>query len=121
MSKVIRVQESTLADFAHKIVELAGEGYEISGTNEGYPQSFGFGVYTCQMFASEDASKDASVKVDTKADKQEPVEAPQKPSEQRTESTSTSGQETDENAAQSTTGTQKPTARRGRRKATPKK
>ena len=109
MSDVIRVQESSLADFAYKIAELAKQGYEVSGTNQGYPQSFGFGVYTCEMLKA--------------APKQESTEAPQKPSEDVSEAPATNAQETEENAAQATTGTQKATtgSRRGRRKTAAKK
>ena len=121
MSDVIRIQEPSLADFAYKIAELAKQGYEVSGTNQGYPQSFGFGVYTCEMLKGE-------AKASTKpAQKQESVQASQKPSEDVSEAPATNAQETEENAAQEPVGTQKPTSgsttgsRRGRRKTAAKK
>jgi len=121
MSDVIRVQEPSLADFAYKIAELAKQGYEVSGTNQGYPQSFGFGVYTCEMLKGQ--AKGTSESTSKPAQKQEPVEAPEKPSEDVSEAPAANAQETQENAVQEPTGNQKSTtgSRRGRRKTAAKK
>ncbi|QDP60460.1 MAG: hypothetical protein GOVbin1096_88 [Prokaryotic dsDNA virus sp.] len=73
MSKQIeKITGYNLKDFIDKIVEKVQEGYQISETNAGYPQSWGPGLYTCDVEKSSGATE-------------KPVEAPKEPEEGTTE------------------------------------
>lgn len=65
MSKQVeKITGYTLKDFIDKIIEKVQDGYTISGTNAGYPQSWGPGLYTCDMEKSSGASEKPAEKVE---------------------------------------------------------
>lgn len=49
MEQEIKVEQPTLIHFIEKIVELTKLGYVPSKTNQGAPQSWGLGLFTCGM------------------------------------------------------------------------
>lgn len=67
MEKEIKVEQPTLIHFIEKVVELARQGYVPSKTNQGAPQSWGLGLFTCGMVL-----EDSEPKTETKVS--EPVE-----------------------------------------------
>lgn len=99
MSKQIeKITGYTLIDFIEKIVAKTKEGFEIEGTNQGVPQSWGPGLYTCEMSKAEkvaSASKQATVETSedtpedtSSASEDTPEETEKKPTTRRRKKTS---------------------------------
>jgi len=92
MSEVINIQEPTLISFVERIQDLVKQGYVVSKTNQGVPQSFGFGVWVCQMVAEKAPEKTSesvsdSPKQSPKEDEKTSQEASQGASEASTSNT----------------------------------
>lgn len=104
MSNKIRLEEPNLVSFVHRIAELAAEGYTIDDTNQGAPQSWGPGLYTCDMTLE-------SSKSDSKAPEAKTSTEPKETEEKSTEEASEGSEEKSEDKP-------KTTNRRTRRKST---
>jgi len=91
MSEVINIQEPTLISFVERIQDLVKQGYVVSKTNQGVPQSFGFGVWVCQMVPEAPEKTSTSVsdspKQSPKEDEKTSQEASQGASEASTSNT----------------------------------
>ena len=114
MSEVINIQEPTLISFVERIQDLVKQGYVVSKTNQGVPQSFGFGVWVCQMVpeVAEKAPEKTSESV-SDSPKQSPKEDEKTSQEASQESSESSTSNTEGNS------TKKPStrSRRGRKPA----
>lgn len=75
MSKeTIKIESPNLIEFVYDIERKVKEGYSVDDTNEGLPQSWGPGLYTCTV-SKEVAEKPA----------EEPVKAEETSEETKTE------------------------------------
>lgn len=113
MSNKIRLEEPNLISFVERIAKLASEGYTIDKTNQGAPQSWGPGLYTCDMTLEGSEKASDTPKEDTSTSGQV---------EQENSTESVSGASEEESSTDSSTEEEKPkTTRRTRRKSTSKK
>lgn len=83
MSKeTVKIEAPNLIEFVYDIEKKVKEGYSVDDTNEGIPQSWGPGLYTCTLSKEVSASKQETV--ETTEEKTESVteekseEAPKK-------------------------------------------
>lgn len=70
MSKeTIKIESPNLIEFVYDIERKVKEGYSVDDTNEGLPQSWGPGLYTCTV------SKEAAEKVADEPKTETPMKA----------------------------------------------
>jgi len=86
----VKIEAPNLIEFVFEIEKRVREGYSVDDTNEGLPQSWGPGLYTCTLTKSEPSSAKASEPVEqsSTSDSAETTDEPKKTTTRKTRKSS---------------------------------